>query len=285
MGHSQAERAIELSSMGIPIEGAKYMLRDDPKTGGYQLFKQHCASCHDHYDTEAKTPGNRLLYLRSEEPTASNLYRFGSRQWMAGLLDPEKIVSPHFFGNTLLAEGEMVEWVKDWIGTEFDDLKAEEKKDEIKAYAEQIKTVALAISAQANLPYQREIDQRDKKLIALGFDLAIDDFGCADCHRMDAENGGFGDGPDLIGYGSHDWLVDFLRDPHTERFYYSKENYSKENDEPDRLMPGYATHPQDPSLNKLTEREIILIARYLRQDWPMPTEEEAAKKPKTAESE
>ena len=33
---------------GIPPTGALTLLRDNPKTQGPKLFKQHCASCHDH---------------------------------------------------------------------------------------------------------------------------------------------------------------------------------------------------------------------------------------------
>jgi hypothetical protein len=32
----------------IPKQGAVYLLRNDPKTRGPRLFKQHCASCHSY---------------------------------------------------------------------------------------------------------------------------------------------------------------------------------------------------------------------------------------------
>ena len=34
----------------IPKQGAVYLLRNDPKTRGPRLFKQHCASCHSYYN-------------------------------------------------------------------------------------------------------------------------------------------------------------------------------------------------------------------------------------------
>ncbi len=259
LGHDQAERARELASMGIPIEGAKQMLRDDPKAAGYQLFQFHCAACHDHYDAQSETIGDRLLHVQGDEPTASNLYGFGSRQWVEGMLDPEKIAGPHYFGRTLLAEGEMVEWVKDYIG-DVSDLDESEKK----TYAKQVKAVAWALSAEAKLPYQRDIDQRDQAQISVGNKLAIEEFGCIDCHKM-GDQGDLGTGPDLTSYGSHDWLLEFLKNPHAERFYYSKENY----DEVDRLMPAYAAHADDP---KLSDHQLHLLTRWLRQDWPMPVD-------------
>ena len=34
-------------------------------------------------------------------------------------------------------------------------------------------------------------------------------------------------------------------------------------------MPGFATHPDNPGLNKLTEEELSLIVRWIRRDWPV----------------
>lgn len=263
LAHSQAERTHELAHLGIPPEGAKMMLRNDPKTGGYQLFVQHCAACHDHYDTSTEEIADRLLHIKGEEPTASNLYGFGSRAWMEGMLDPEQINGPQFFGHTLLADGEMVEWVNDSIGGELADLPDDEKQ----AFRQQIKATAWAISAQAELPYQAEIDARDTEQIAAGMDIALNELSCVDCHKMsdDEDTGGeLGTAPDLTRYASHEWLKGFIKNPHTERFYYSEDSY----DEADRLMPGFAVHDDDPSLNTLTDRELDLIVRYLRRDWP-----------------
>ena len=87
---------------------------------------------------------------------------------------------------------------------------------------------------------------------------------CIDCHTIGEEE--VGAAPDLTGYGSHEWLVEFIKNPQTERFYYSPDNY----DDVDGLMPGFAVHADDASQNTLTNHEIDLIARWLRRDWPEP---------------
>ncbi|NQT12634.1 MAG: cytochrome c, partial [Planctomycetes bacterium] len=78
-------------------------------------------------------------------------------------------------------------------------------------------------------PSQREIDQRDADRIEEGRELLVD-WGCTDCHRFGDE----GDhvGPDLTGYGSAEWIGQFISDPADEdtgvrrklRFY-GDENY------------------------------------------------------------
>src|SRR5262249_43286939 len=42
----EASRAVQLASMGIPEEGARYLLRGDPLTRGPKLFEKHCGVCH-----------------------------------------------------------------------------------------------------------------------------------------------------------------------------------------------------------------------------------------------
>lgn len=260
LAQAQAERAEQLAGPGIPIEGAKVMLRNDPKAAGFELFKRHCASCHDHYDTTAEQTQDPLFYFKGEEPTASNLYEFGSRRWMEGILDAEKIAGPHYFGRTIFADGDMVNWVKDTIAGEMEDMPEEEKN----AFEKKVKAAAWAISAQAKLPYQAEADQRDKAQIEAGMEVVLNELSCIDCHTIGDEE--VGAGPDLTGYGSHEWLTEFIKNPQTERFFYNEDNY----DEVDKLMPGFAVHGNDPNVDQLTAEEIDLVVRWLRRDWPEP---------------
>jgi ubiquinol-cytochrome c reductase cytochrome b subunit len=81
---------------------------------------------------------------------------------------------------------------------------------------------------------------------------------CANCHQFrnkDEE----ATGPDLTGYGSHEWLVKFISDPAHINFY------GERNDR----MPSYGTS------GMLSEREIGLIADWLRGAWyeAKPTEQ------------
>ena len=77
-----------------------------------------------------------------------------------------------------------------------------------------------------------------------------------------ASLGGLGDAPDLTGYGSRQWLVGIIRDPADKRFY---------GDANDR-MPAYAETPEDPARNRLTDREVGLLADWLRGDWTRPND-------------
>jgi len=102
----EAERAVELAHApaGIPATGMLSVLRRDSKTQGPRLFKRYCASCHTHADSPAAPA----------EPSAPDLTGFGSRAWIAGLLDPAKIDGPQYFGGTQKHKGgEMSEFVKE----------------------------------------------------------------------------------------------------------------------------------------------------------------------------
>lgn len=276
LARAEAERAVELASMGVPVAGAREQTRNDPLIAGRRLFKQHCASCHSHHDPdpEGKTADKyeALLNVQVEEPTAPNLYGFGSRRWMEGMLDPEQIAGPNYFEHTIFAEGDMVDWVGYTIGDELADLPDDEKK----AFEMKVKAAAWAISSLAELPYQREMDAKQSAQIEQGMQLVLEEFSCIDCHSLGDEGGGAG--PDLTGYASQEWLTEFIRNPQTERFYYSEDNY----DEVDRLMPGFATHPDNPDLNKLSDEDISLIVRWMRRDWPV-AEEQAAVAEETEE--
>ncbi|QDU54577.1 cytochrome b N-terminal domain-containing protein [Aeoliella mucimassa] len=268
LAHAEAERSIELASMGIPVDGARGQTRRDPLIAGRRLFKAHCASCHSHHDVSLENPheeGDPLTTVVCDEPTAANLYKFGSREWMEGMLDHEKLVGPEFFGNTIFAEGDMVYWVQGTITDELADLPDDEKQ----AFKMQVRAAAWAISGLAELPYQKEKDEEQSEQLEQGMDIVLNELSCIDCHTLGDEEAGAG--PDLTDYASEEWLTEFIRNPRTERFYYSEDNY----DEADRLMPGYATHADDPDLNTLSDEEISLIVRWIRRDWPV-AENEAA---------
>ncbi len=219
---------------GIPPTGAITLLRDDSEIQGPKLFRRYCASCHSHLDADGEG-------IASESPSAANLYGFATRTWIQRLLDPEHVTSPEYFGNTAHVDGDMVSFVQDSLA----DLGEEEQR--------QLDDLAAALSAEANLVEQRQLDA-DTEKIKRG-KAALVDFSCTDCHRFHDE-GDLGLAPDLTGYGSLSWLRDFIADPTAERFY---------RDTNDR-MPAYAPHQEDPTMNQITAQELSLIARWLRGD-------------------
>jgi ubiquinol-cytochrome c reductase cytochrome b subunit len=243
---AQAVRVRELAEhQGIPPTGALTLLKSDPKTQGPRLFTQHCASCHDHAATGDTAASDDI---KAEKSSAPNLKGFASRAWIAGILDPKQIGGPAYFGNTKFASGKMVGFIKETFGEADEDQKKELEK------------VAIALSAEAQLPSQKELDAKDAALIEEGRKLITDDFGCTDCHKF--HDKGTSGAPELTGYGSPQWTGGILRnaaDPH----YYGTNN--------DR-MPAYAPSTTDPSQNTLGVREIELMTNWLRGEWYEPAE-------------
>jgi ubiquinol-cytochrome c reductase cytochrome b subunit len=216
-------------------QGAVYLLRNDPLTQGPVLFNQKCASCHDNRSAEEITNSTKP----SPKFVAPNLFGFGTATWIAGLLDEKRIISDQYFGNTKHKDGDMVNWVKD-TGSK---LSAEDKL-----------AIALALSAQAQLPAQREQDQSPTDKIAHGVELIKNN--CVDCHKF-GEAGDLGSAPDLTGYGSYEWMLGFLSHPGHERFYRDT------NDN----MPAFAEDLDKPASHALSVRELSLIVDWLRGDY------------------
>ncbi|MBN2024250.1 MAG: cytochrome bc complex cytochrome b subunit [Pirellulales bacterium] len=237
-GRRDAERARELIALrgGIPVEGALTLLQEDPKAQGPKLFRQHCASCHAFV-------GGTDEDIPASEVSSPNLFGYGTRAWIAGWLDPDKIKSDDRFGKTAFRNGKMAQFVKDT----FSDL---EKEDE-----EERDLMVAALSAEAALPAQADLDKKDSERIAEGRDLLAD---CTDCHKY-RKGGSLGTAPELTGYGSRDWTLAILANPAHPRFY---------GDRNDR-MPIYAPTADDAK-NVLSRRELELLTDWLRGQWVEP---------------
>jgi len=251
---ADAARAVALASApsGIPPTGALSLLRNDPKTQGPKLFRQHCAACHSHAPPRSQS-GESSQTIVADQPTAPNLWRFGSREWIRGLLDPKQIAGPQYFGNTAHKEGDMVNFVKDTIGAQLADLSGQE----LAALRRQIEDVTYALAGEAGLIRERSADTSAR--IAAGREALINTFACIDCHKFH-DQGGLGQAPDLTGYASREWLTAFIGNPQHERFYA---------DNNDR-MPAFAPNPDKPESNRLTAEELSLLVSWLRGEWYEP---------------
>ena len=241
--HAEAHRVGELieGNGGIPPEGALALLYSDPLTQGPRIFANKCASCHA-YDGH-----NGLGEERGEEQVASDLHGFGSREWVAGVLDPDRILHVDFFGGTKFAEkSKMVDFVED----ELSDLDEDDT-----ALVDQI---VKALSAEAGLGYQAEMDAADAADIAAGKEqIGENGFACTDCHKYYDEGS---KGPKLTGYASRQWLIDFIKDPEHKEFYGTR------NDN----MPAFGEKQnEDGSMEAaiLSDEEIGLVADWIRGDW------------------
>jgi len=234
-----AARVIVLAQSpdGIPTAGAVTLLRNDALTQGPKLFAKNCASCHryDGHDGLGSQPKDKI--------SASDLKGFASREWIAGLLDPARVDSPHYFGGSKQKTGKMVKFVKEDIA-EFD-----------AAQKAQLQKLIIGLSAEAGLKAQSAADTRDAVVIAEGRKLVSSTaMNCTDCHKFHAAGTEDPSAPDLTGYGSREWLLAFISDPSHARFY------GERNDR----MPAYGPD------NILTAAEIGLVTDWLRGEWYEP---------------
>lgn len=245
----EAERAVLLarSPAGIPSSGAVTLLQNDPLTQGPKLFARNCASCHRYGGHDG------LEGIPKEPASASDLKGFASREWLSGLLDPARVGSVHYFGGTKFAEGKMVRFVKKDIAA-LDEAGRARLSDAI-----------AALSAEASLKSQRELEMRESARILAGRKaLASRPLRCTDCHAFGKPDED-ATGPELTGFGSREWLMAFIRDPAHARFY------GKRNDR----MPRFGAE------QILDEVEMGLLTDWLRGEWyePVPAQEGNAAAP------
>lgn len=233
-----AARVRTLARNGIPREGALSLLQNDPATQGPRLFARNCALCH-RYDGHDGLGGKA-----PDAQSAPELKGFGSREWLARFMDPEHIASSNFYGGTKFKDGKMVRFVKRTVAG----FTPEQKADFAKVIA--------AVSAEAQLPKQADLDKKDAALIAEGrnlFDSGT--YRCAECHqfRKKSEDA---TAPDMTGFGSAEWITGIIKNPAHERFY------GKKNDR----MPTFAED------GRLDEKSIKLLVAWLRDDTEPPVE-------------
>jgi len=229
---------------GIPPQGALSLLHQDPKTRGPKLFASHCVICHD-------LPGESVMSIRAEKPSAPQLYRFARREWIQGLLDPTKVGGPEYFGNTRFAASAMVRYVQGryQILPDFDKA----------AIIEALVAEAGRDGSPGESPVQKELVARGREVIRQH---------CTQCHVYRGE-GPRGFTPTLDGYGSYAWLVGIIADP-THGLFYGARN--------DR-MPTYWASAVDPGANRLQGEEVAVLAQFLREEWfepdrPLPPKRE-----------
>lgn len=228
-----ADRAQELANtLGIPLTGAVTLLRNDPTLQGPALFAQYCASCHRYGGTDG------LGRICPTRPFAADLKGYGSRVWLQGLLNPQRVASDQYFGGNAHRTGEMAKYVRSSVAAFSPEKQA------------LLQTIIAAVSAEARLNAQRELDQHDQPLIAAGRQALVDGkLRCTECHQFGKPDPNT-IGPDLTSYASRDWLVAFISNPAQPRFY------GKRNDR----MPKFGED------KVLSASAIGLIADWLRGD-------------------
>ncbi|MGI9244868.1 MAG: hypothetical protein ACR2RV_28960, partial [Verrucomicrobiales bacterium] len=230
-------------------------LYDDALTQGPKIFASKCASCHA-YDGHDGTGTER-----SDEQVASDLHGFGSRGWVAAILDPERVDHIDHLGWTIdVTREKMIDFVmEDLFGVEEDE---EPDPEDVEKVAKVVK----ALSAEAHLTSQQSMDLAEADAIAEGRELIGESgFDCTSCHKFYDEGSR---GPELTNYASRNWMIEFIKDPQHKRFYGPKLD----------KMPVFGSkQEEDGSVRSaiLSDREIEMVVDWIRGDWDEKGEDPA----------
>jgi mono/diheme cytochrome c family protein len=229
VAHHEAKLAeFKAEHEGIPLDGMKAKLRRDPQALAFNVLVGECFKCHNYQSPEGAG-------YEVPEPTAPNLYGFGTKRWAAGLLDPQQIIDKHYFGNTELKSGEMVAFLKN-------------PETGGKLTAEDRDQLADALATEAT----GKADADAAKRMQL-----FGNKGCLECHNYGEEGGGLA--PQLKGWGSTDWLTRMIANPNDPSFY----GHLGKN----QTMPAFGMVEGNEQAKNLDPAVIREIARWLRGEW------------------
>jgi ubiquinol-cytochrome c reductase cytochrome b subunit len=178
-----------LPDVGIPPEGASYLLRRDPLTLGAAELEKRCLGCHVF---GGKGTGTQ---------TASDLKDFGTRQWIRGLL--ENPAATEYFG-TVKKFGGMKEW-KDGSGLEAADL------DKV---ADFVATFAAIPERTTPADWLKDPEVAKHP----GRESFVEE--CGTCHAIEGfTKGGMRKAPQIFGWGSSWWMAQMIRNPRSSDRY------------------------------------------------------------------
>ena len=248
----QAERAIELClTSGIPPTGALTLMQTDPFIQGPLLYKQHCAMCHPFTPREGESEHPDFKPIPCDTPKAPNLYNPIRKEWIAGFLDSQKIRSADYFGNTKFASGTMVEFVRG-------DMQAAVKDAEGYGEENALDRLIDFLLSEAKRTPPRGITEPVAREVNDLFSLLT----CGQCHvTYEPDMKPVIQAPDLRGYLSRDWLIGFISDPESKRFYGPPvAGRNSGND----AMPA---HFRDAAAAVMSMTEIEILTDWLRGNW------------------
>jgi len=232
-----AKRALELAaSEGIPPEGPSTLLARDPLTAGPRLFATHCATCH-RYDGE-----NGLGVVPLGPAASSDLAGFASREWIRGLL--ANPMEEHYFGRMRTPEGEPAH-------TRMSKFLAEimpEGEEARRALLADLDAAALYLEEESRNPglLASETASSRDPLVQRGREIFINI--CNECHSYSGERKGTTRAPEMLGYGSVEWIELMIAEPdHESRYRATGRERAR--------MPRFK--------DRLTERERNMVAVWL----------------------
>jgi len=247
----QAHRVIELClTAGIPPTGALTLMQNDPFLQGPILYKQHCAMCHPFAPLAGESEHPDFKMIPCDTPKAPNLYNPIRKEWIAGFLDPDKIRSADYFGNTKFASGAMVGFVRG-------EMKQAIEEAEMFGVENALDRLVDFLLSEA----KREAPRGEDEPVTAEQNELFAVLSCGQCHATyEPNNRPVIQAPDLRGYFSRDWLIGIIADPETKRFYGPPVGTDKGND----AMPAYHRNAREAMMN-MTEIEVL--TDWLRGHW------------------
>ncbi len=207
------QRALRLAAdpeVGIPPDGATYVLLRDPLYHGRSALEGKCLSCHVHGGTGLG------------KQTASDLKDFGSRAWLRGLLDDPKAAA--YFG-TVPQAGGMKRWKKN----------SKLKPEELDAIADFFEKFVIPTPDDLS---PAEWEAQEGLADHPGYKAFNKEGECATCHvDWSAPND---EAPNLFGWGSPRWVKRMINKPGSPNHYGWME--------PKDQMPAFAEQLTDNDL-------------------------------------
>ncbi len=230
------ERAIYLAGLpdvGIPPDGSAYILRRDPLTQGQNVLERRCLGCHFF---DGKGSGTQ---------TASDLARFGSRDWVRGLLDQP--TSATYFGKAAKFNG-MAEWKK---GSTLEPKELDDVADFVATFAAIPEDMTLADWLHSPTTSKHP-----------GYEPFKEE--CGQCHKIDGfTEGGMRAAPGLFGWGSPWWIARMIRNPR------ASDKYRFLNEKQENQMPAFGP-------DQILSSDLDTLVRYLKDDYAKPPATAAA---------
>ena len=223
--HVKSKRAAQLAMSGVPDDGARQLLRNDPYTTGHELFKNNCAVCHKF----TARPDDPFEGFTGGPFKAADLGDFASEKWIRGLLHAPD--NPMYFGLTPL-EG-MKNWKAKVLAKRERLLKKDPEgaKKTIAKEEEDFDVIARWLADQANPADKRNKDLHPKAAEAFGDR-------CGSCHAVkDVSEGETA--PDLTNYGSQDWVRGMIMAPGAKSRYGRSYAVEEGKERPKGLMPAF----------------------------------------------
>ena len=244
---ADAARALQLARAdGIGPEGAGYLLKRDPLTGGKATLEAKCLNCHFYAGRGQVAVADGKA--TASEQVAPDLAGFGSYAWVRGLLeDPQ---AKAYFA-TVPQCGGMQEWKAQTAlkGTQLDEVARF-----VASFAEVDED-----TSPADWAALKEVKEHP------GRKWFFKKGECADCHTLDglgslaadgadAKKGYMQAAPDLFGWGSPRWTARLIKNPSARHLY----GYLAE----EQKMPAFAA--------QLSADDLTTLVRFLRGDYLPP---------------